>query len=325
MPGGMMVIGFVILSHQHPGQLARLIRTLNRLYDEPPIACHHDMTQSVLDGREFPGNVSFVSPCIRTGWGKWSVVEAGLAALALLYDKADPDWVILLSAADYPVAPAHRVRADLAACGVDALLDHREAGADPQQALSRFGPRNPVLDQFEAPGNRAMLPHRYMGAELWLPIVRRHEIRGPRIGRHTLHLPFLSPSHPFSGEYRCHYGDHWFTASRAAATALLNPTPRERRLQRHLRWRAVPEECYYHSVLCNRPELSVQRDNRRYAQWNGGGAHPAFLGLPDFAGILRSNAHFARKFKSNDPVLDALDDFLWNGTEAISEDLAASC
>lgn len=305
-----MMIGFVLLSHQNPQQLARLVRTLNRLYGDPPIACHHDTSQSPLDLRDFPGNVSFVTPSVRTGWGKWSVVEATLAALRLLYDKADPDWFALLSAADYPIASAEHVRAELAASRADALLDYRDAGADPETAAARFGPRNPSLGHFEAPGNRDMLRSRYMGAELWLPIVRFAGAGGARLGRHTIHLPFDAPGHPFAGDFRCFYGDHWFTASRTAAAALLAPTVRERKLQQHLRRRASADECYYQSVLCNRAELTIQRDSRRFAKWNGGGAHPATLTTGDLDEMLASKAHFARKFRHGDPVLDRIDEAL---------------
>lgn len=305
-----MLNGFVILSHQNPAQLKRLVRTLNALYGDPPIACHHDTSQAPLDPGEFPGNVSFVLPSFRTGWGKWAVVEGVLAALRLLYDKADPDWVTLLSAACYPAAPADRVRADLSASGVDALIDFREPGMDEEEAARRFGPANPTLAHFEAAGNRWMSPRRYVGAQLWLPTLR-NEPRGLRLGRHTISLPFSSPFHPFGPDFTCYYGDHWFTGTRKAAAALLNPTPDELALQRHLRRRAVPEECYYATVLGNRPELSVSRDNRRFARWNGGGAHPQLLTADDLDAMFASGAHFARKFRHDDPVLDRIDEVLF--------------
>ena len=99
-----MTIGFVILSHRDPAQLLRLVQTLNRLYDDPPIACHHDMAQCPLDPSGFPGNVRFVDPSIRTGWAKWSVVRGFIAALRLLYadtgpERAGPDWFVMMSAA----------------------------------------------------------------------------------------------------------------------------------------------------------------------------------------------------------------------------------
>jgi hypothetical protein len=304
-----MLNGFLILSHQDTRQLGRLVRALNEIYDTPPIACHHDISQAPLEPADFPENVTFVLPSLKTGWGKFSVVEASLAALRQLYDKADPDWFTLLSAADYPTALAAPVRSELSASGADVLIDFREPGMGEQEAADRFGARNPMLGHFEAPGNRLMTPRRYLAAQLWLPMLRQ-SASGVRLGRHTIGLPFPTPFHPFTQEFRCYYGDHWFTGSRRAATALLNPTPRERRLQTYLRRRACADECYYQTVLCNRPELTVQRDTRRFAIWNGGGSHPKTLESRDLDAILASGAHFARKFAASDPMLDSLDEVL---------------
>ncbi|HET9629293.1 MAG TPA: beta-1,6-N-acetylglucosaminyltransferase [Novosphingobium sp.] len=305
-----MEIGFVVLSHNQPQQVARLVRTLSRLYDAPPIACHHDTSQSPIDPGLFPSNARFVAPTIRTGWGKWSIVEAGLAGLRLLYDKADPDWFFLLSGADYPIAPASRVRTELAQATVQALIDYRHPGSDAATAAAQFGPRNPSLGHFEAPGNREMLRARYKGAQAWFPGLRRTPVGGLRLGRYTLHLPFENPFHPFDADFPCFCGDQWFAGSRESARALLNPTPRELRLRRYLSTRAVPDECYYQTVLCNRPELTAGRDSRRYTRWNGGGAHPAQLTLADLDPAFASGAWFARKFAPDDPALDRVDEVL---------------
>jgi hypothetical protein len=304
-----MLNGFVILSHQDARQLGRLVRALNEIYDTPPIACHHDTSQASLEPADFPDNVTFVLPSFRTGWGKFSVVEASLASLQQLYDKADPDWFTLLSASDYPTAPAAQVRSELSTSGADVLIDFREPGMGDLEAAGRFGARNPMLGHFEAAGNRQMTPRRYLAAQLWFPVLRR-SASGARLGRHTISLPFRTPFHPFTREFRCYYGDHWFAGSRRAATALLNSTPRERRLQTYLRRRACADECYYQTVLCNRPELTIQRDSRRFAMWNGGGGHPKTLDSGDLDAILASGAHFARKFAPGDAVLDRLDEVL---------------
>ncbi|KTT72470.1 beta-1,6-N-acetylglucosaminyltransferase [Sphingomonas endophytica] len=305
-------IGFVLLSHREPEQLLRLVRTLNRLYGDPPIACHHDFAQCALDEAAFPGNVRFVHPSVRTGWAKWSVVRAFLAGLRLLYDHAAPDWFILLSGADYPIRDAAAVRADLARLDADALIDFRQVGDTVASARARFGPRNPELDQFESDGNRRLKWSHYEGAELWLPILRFNDAgRRVRPGRFTVHLPFATPFSPFSKQFPCFYGDHWITGNARVAQLLLNPTEQHLRVQKHLTMRAIPEECYYQTVLCNEPGLRLVRDNHRYAQWNGGGAHPQLLTEADLPAISASNAHFARKFAHGAPVLDRIDAMLF--------------
>lgn len=305
-------IGFIILSHREPAQLRRLVDTLTRLYDSPPIVCHHDSHQSPIDRSAFPSNVRFVSPPLRTGWGKWSVVKAMLESLRLLYDHADPDWFVLMSGADYPIKPADRVRADLAAAEVDALIDYRQVGDTAESAAARFGPRNPALEHFESDGNRRLKWRHYQGAEWWFPQIRFGDAgRRARLGRFTMYLPFESPFSPFSRDFPCFYGDQWFTGSRRAAQLLLAPTRRHHKLRAHLRMRAVPDEGYYQTVLCNEPGMRLTRDNHRYARWNGGGAHPQLLTMDDWDGIRSTNAHFARKFAHGEPVLDRIDELLF--------------
>ena len=47
-------IGFVIISHNYPQQLLRLVRCLQRNYNNPPIAIHHDLGQSQIRRDDFP-------------------------------------------------------------------------------------------------------------------------------------------------------------------------------------------------------------------------------------------------------------------------------
>jgi hypothetical protein len=119
-------VGFVILSHNNPQQLRRLVLCLRRIYENPPIAIHHDFGQTPLQQYDFPPGVQFVFPHVKTRWGHFSLVIAMLRALELLYKRAAPDWFVFLSGADYPTMPADKVLQDLASSGVDALLDCRQ-------------------------------------------------------------------------------------------------------------------------------------------------------------------------------------------------------
>src|SRR5579872_6474400 len=141
-------LGFVILSHTNPEQVLRLISTLNRMYQEPPISCHHDFSQSTLDIGKLPPNVRVVTPSIRTGWGKFSLVQSFLAALDLLYRESDPDWFSLLSGADYPVAAATDVINELQRATVDAFLDVHQLDSRPAEARL-IGTWNPGLEHLE--------------------------------------------------------------------------------------------------------------------------------------------------------------------------------
>ena len=297
-------IGFVILSHGAPDQLLRLVGTLGKLYNAPPIACHHDFGQAPLDRAAFPAHVRFVEDWVATGWGKWSVVVAFLRALALLYAGDDgPGWFVLLSGADYPVCPAATVLAQLAATGCDAFLDAHQIGSA-VPAATLVGDVNPLLRHLDSAVSHRTKWRFYLARQFWLPIVRRRPRWRP--GRFTIRLPW-SQRRFFTADFGLWWGEHWFTGNRRAADVLLRPTPRHRALARYLRWRAFPEEAFYHTVLCNTPGLVIDRDNKRFTEWNGGGAHPTTLDADEVPRVLASGAHFARKFDPDSPALDLID------------------
>jgi Core-2/I-Branching enzyme len=295
-------IGFVIISHNHPQQLLRLVRCLQRNYDNPPIAIHHDLGQSQIRREDFPSDIRFVSPYVKTRWAQFSIVVAGLRSLELLYENATPNWFVLLSGADYPVMPAGRVLEELATSDKDALLEYREV---PTSTLPLSTQEHRAVNRFTLPGNLALAWHRYVALNLWFPIIRS----GPRIGRYTIPLPIKDWRAPFGPQFKCFYGDQWFTGTRRVAEILLNPTKKHMQLRRYLRLRTVPDECYYQTVIANIPGLKISKATRRFSEWTGG-SHPKVLDLNDLEAIDLSKAHFARKFTPDSPVLDEIDKIL---------------
>jgi hypothetical protein len=136
-----MQIGFAILSYDQPEQLLRLVKTLNKMFDSPPIGCHHNFNQCLLDEEIFPANVDFIRPHINTRWGHISTPLAALKIFSLLAKKYQPDWFILLSGSDYPVRKAEEIIEDLSRTDFDAFLDSRniESGAPPPRQTAEHG------------------------------------------------------------------------------------------------------------------------------------------------------------------------------------------
>lgn len=323
-------IGFVILSHNHPQQLLRLVRCLQRIYDNPPIAMHHDFAQSPLRREDFPSDLRFVLPPVNTQWGKLSTVMAVLRAVALLYESAAPDWFFLLSGADYPVTRAETVLAELASNTADALLDYRDVPTLSDGSLkigrgleiSKYSidlgtlkfappaePENPALWHFGMPENVTLAWRRYLGFRLWAPVLRK----GPRVGRYMLQLPLEDGRSPFTADFKCYYGDHWFGANNKAAEILLHPNSKHLHLRRYLRRRHNVDECYFQTVLANTSGLRISKATRRFTDWSANadgeheGSHPKTLDLSDLPAIMSSKAYFARKFAPQSPVLDQID------------------
>lgn len=290
----MINIGFLLQTHNKPHQTRRLIERLVTLYDHPRIVCHHDFSQCEMDTAGFPGCVQFVRPHVPTAWGRISSVAAAMAALRLLMDSAKaPDWFIILSGADYPVASPDVVRADLEHSHGDAFLYHFPV--DPVSAKTPWE-RTCVLRYL----HKVVHVH-YLNRRL-RPSWRR--IRLPR----WLSRPFL----PFSKSFRCFAGWNWFSGNQKAAARLLEFFDTKPALARHYARLWCVDESYFHCILANDSSLRLINDNKRFTEWEEGSPHPNTLTMAHLPKILASGCHFARKFDidQHPDVLDALDEHL---------------
>lgn len=292
-------IGFILLTHNKPDQIIRLMSTLNRLFYFPPIVCHHDFSKSILPEDRLTSNISLVTPYLETGWSKFSVVEATLSALRMMYQSSKtPDWFILLSGADYPIKPANHIINDLKSSLYDVHMHYEKI---------EYG-------CFERDWQR-LCYDRYCGKKFMIPwINRKFKLsKGQIVFRH----PFFSKQfHPFSEAFPCFAGEHWFCANRKAANYLLDFHNDKSEIASYYQsldpYTVVPEESYYHSIFCNAQNLKVSQNHWRYIDWSGGGSHPKTLGIDDLIKIKNSPAHFARKFDADKDkqVLSHIDEFI---------------
>lgn len=299
-------LGFVVLSHSEPEQLERLVWALNRAYGQPPIAIHHDFSQSEVDVSRFKGNVWFVKPSLRTQWAHISVVQAALAAIRILYDNCAPTWFTLLSAADYPVMAARQVVEELQHNAFDLYLDYQLAEKNPTPLNENSAGRTGT-DRVEW---RRRAYDRYVAKTIRYPSLTKR-LR-PTRRQLTIRSEFLlSRSMPFS-PWKCYAGDHWFTGNHKVAEILLSAVWDRRKMFHHFRDRFCPEESIYHTLLCNRPDILICKNNKRYSSWVGQGAHPRVLQMSDLDSILESQSHFARKFsaKQSSQILDRIDEMI---------------
>ncbi|KAG8382795.1 hypothetical protein BUALT_Bualt05G0114400 [Buddleja alternifolia] len=72
----------------------------------------------------------------------------------------------------------------------------------------------------------------------------------------------------------------------------------------------LPQEFYFHSVICNSPEFkntTVNADLRYFVWDNPPKMEPHFLNTSDYNEMVKSGAAFARQFEKDGPVLDMID------------------
>ena len=63
-------------------------------------------------------------------------------------------------------------------------------------------------------------------------------------------------------------------------------------------------------MLHNDPDIRVDFRTRHYMNWDRIGEHPKDLAEEDFELLFRERPHFARKFRPDASVLDAIDEKL---------------
>lgn len=300
-----MQIGFVVLSHNNPAMLLRLIGRLNKSFHDPPIVCHHDTHQSNITGTVFPRNVSFVRDPIRTRWGHISLVHALRIGLRQLYQVSRPDWFVVLSSCDYPIRPADDILAELSVSPFDAYLDHRRVPA--YADLPDCHEDGDYHLGYDRPFWIRKAYNRYVAFNVKYPGINR-KLR-PLFRRFPIHSDWLIRNSPFKDGLACYAGDAWLTARARCAEVLASDSALATQMLRHYEARLIPDESFFQTMLCNSPGLTLCRDNKRYTDWGAGRPNPKVLGMDDLPILLRSTDHFARKFSidHDSRVLDELD------------------
>lgn len=293
------LLGFVLLTHERPKQVLRLINRLNVLFDFPPMACHHDFSKCELPEKEITENVTFVRPHLKTVWGHWSLVEATMRAMKMLFERPDaPEWFILLSGTDYPIKPADVIR-----------KHYRESTGDAWMNTTRL-----VKSGLDNELKRKAY-ERYRSIRLKYPSIFHfiHSLRIRRWYRADINLKrpiYNNWSIPFNEDFVCFMGDQWFSARQKAAEEILRFHSENRKVRNHYRRVQCPDESYFHTILMNSERIKVQQGSLRYVEWVEGASNPKWLGMEDLPKLLESNDHFARKFdmRRDSEVLDKLDE-----------------
>jgi hypothetical protein len=276
------LVAYLVLSYVHPELVERLVSTLRAGSPDAVIAVHHDDRRCTL------GDVDAlrIEPPAPIEWGHGSQLAAVLRALRWVRERADFDWLVLLSGQDYPIRPVAEIEVSLAAAEVDAFIQTAPVAPLrlPRRGVDEFARRyryrwRPLPERLVATVARAD------------PLVQVRRLpSGAYAG-----FPARPPLEPF-------HGSDWFTLSRRAVDAVLGAPPA---VADHFLHTIVPTEAFVHTVLAH-SGLRLSGGNRRYAAFAGGAANPRVLDRADLDAVLGSGGDFARKFDDL-AVLDEID------------------
>lgn len=300
-----MAVAFLVLAHDQPAHLARLIGALaggpTRFFVHVDAKVDVEPFRARLGARP---DVEIVPRRVAVHWGGFSIVRATLELLSASAGHRGGRFGrhCLLSGADYPVKP----RADVLAALEDERVEWLHVGrtlrpGDPQRAWVERRHWNdwPLLNPRERPaGSVARRARRVLR-----PLAER--------------LAAALPPRRFPGGLEPCKGSQWWALSDACVQwmrAYLRDHPDYVRFHRHVH---CPDEIFFHSLVRASPFASRLADRPLHrVDWED--ARPRVLGDDDFAALTASPALFARKFTEarSRGVLARLDDVLGLGSAA---------
>ncbi len=303
-----MRICYFIQNHLAPPQAGRLIKTLQRSQPDSFVLVGHDGFAGHCTAGELRQaldvDVLEVREPARRGY--FSLVQPYFDAVEWLADRGiSYDWIVYLSAQDYPVQPLRSFESLLATSGCDGFLRYWDAsGYVKAWGRRRQGQCRYFYQYFEAP--RWTLPALKLGRPLnkLQSLVHFHLVYGPRVG-----LRWRKP--PFGHDLICYAGSQWTTLRRACAEYLVERARSEQSLVQWFHRTICPDEAVVQTLLLNSGRFKFHNDDLRYTDFTGSrNGRPRTLSTDDLPVITGGSHYFARKFdpRHDARVLDLLDD-----------------
>lgn len=302
-----MRVCYFIQNHLAPPQVRRLVGTVRHSQPESFIlVCHDEFAghcsvselRRALDVEVFAAR----EPLKR---GYFSLLEPYFDAVDWLADHGIAyDWLVYLSAQDYPTRPLRELETLLATTPYDGFLRFWDA-ADPANPWGRR--RQGVVryhyQYFDAPGWARPALRLLRASNGIQPFVHVHLVYGPRIGVRRRRSPF-------SETFRCYAGKQWTVLRRACAEYVTARVRGGDELTQWLRRTICPDEAVVQTLLVNSGRFQLADDDLRYMDMSGSrDGRPRTLTAKDLPLLTSGPYYFARKFDAGrgSEVLDLLD------------------
>jgi hypothetical protein len=316
-----MRVAFLLLNHRQPEQLVRLLGTLRSQLPDSPIVVHHDVY-----GEEFPGtliesidNVHLLTSGKRVIWGDHGLAEVYCWSLAWMFEHLEFNWVVLLSAQDYPIKPLAGLADDLARGGADAVFQASPISQLPN-TFERINSHHRYLYQYQSAragrrgprsrGVRAFLRQRTRSLVAALntaqPLFNFYRLPDGMPYR----LGWRARKTPFSSSWPCWKGSSWFALSRKALEYALNYMADHPVYVGYCSRTMHSDESMVATIVCNSPSLRVANRDVTYTRWTSRkSGHPDIFQAADLRELMAVPQYFARKFDiyRDARILDAID------------------
>ncbi len=216
-----MEIAYLVLAHEKPHQLARLLQALGT--EGARIFVHVDLAASLeafVANCAYIRNVEWARHRVDVRWGGFGVVQATLNLMSQALETGRYDYLLLLSGADYPIVSNARIVAEL-----DSGNGSEFINCTPMPAPKVGKPMSRLDRYFFAPKNRRNVFARLLNRAL-------------RIG------PRRNPSRAL-GHMQPYGGSGWWCLSSACATYVLEFVQENPAFVRFFRRTRIPTRCSF--------------------------------------------------------------------------------
>lgn len=321
-----MRVAYLLLSHRPPAQLRRLLSTLRRLDPEAALIVHHDRFRCTVAASDIDvgGQFELLTSDHPIDWGDFSQVDVYWRMLRWIVEKVDFDWVVLLSAQDYPIKPLRELYAMLESTTANAILEAQSV-SDTSDRQKRADLESRYYYHYARPmdlGIRKHLPRAaqkalHVGAAFGADVINRtqsavHVYKYPE--QQGFRLGVRSRRRPFTLTAPCWYGSCWSTLSHKSAQALLGFVDDNPSFVSYYQSTVAPDESASTTILSNDASTRLMNANLHHTRWSDPmSGHPDVFQEKDFDELRASPKYFARKFdiSVDEGVLDRLDESLF--------------
>jgi hypothetical protein len=318
-----MRLAYLIMAHQLPVQLDRLVKALD--CEDAMFFIHIDKRADLQPFKIVAGdrpNVHFVQDRLVANWMGFSLVEATLRLLQLAM-RFRFDYCVLLSGADYPIKPAHALASFFGNARKEYIAFWRLE--DRPTWIHKVKYYYPI-DAIPIRGWSTNSEPAYWRRLFW--------------GRYFKYLKYL-PQRKFFDNMVPYGGPDWWSLSSECVEYILRFVAANPAYKRFYRFTASPGEMFFQTIILNsrfasrvenyecytswrtlgklqatserRPMLPDESFNYRYVDWSGEeSGHretPAILDERDWTKLMASKCLFARKFdpQRSATLLDRID------------------
>jgi hypothetical protein len=289
----MLKSAYIILAHNNPQQLERLINKLDNGLNDLFIHIDKKTSKTPFKKIKHSSNVFFIEHRVKIYWGGWSMVEATLQCLRVVCNTHNYNYIHLLSGNDYPIV------------SIDAI-DNFFGHADGKQFI-KF---ERITETTPAEWKDSIERIQYYFFNDW----KERNFRDPNMGRivrvviRRLNRIFVRRSFP--NMLIPYGGSQWWSLTGDCAKFILDYCSKYPSIIRFFKYVHCPDEIFFQTILLNsKYKNKVVNNNLRYIDWGEEHASPKLLQVSDYENIINSDSLFARKFniEKDSTILDRLD------------------